>query len=584
MKGIAIIGVTLFHMFPNAIRGGYLGVSLFFVISGYLLAFTSLQQWQRGTFTVRQYFKKRLQRLYPPLVIMVLTTVGIYSYLLPQTMAHIQGEALSILLGYNNWWQITQQADYFARMANASPFTPLWFLSIEMQYIVLWVFLFGLYIFLAHKWRPSVGIGVIAVLGIATAAIMPLRYVPGQDVTPLYYGTDTRIYALFFGAVLGLVRANRQGKGTYFTPRGQVVLASLFFICVVVTLLGFLKLDGQNPLVYQGLMLAFTLVCCLMILLCESPHLSIGRYMDMPVLAWLGRNSYGIFLWQYPVLCMAHRMHWEVAFTSPYIYYCVLVSLILLLTSWTDELVKVLLDTDARRAFLATCKRSYTVALTVMAIGFMMIGFRSIAVDTTADEADSLQSRLAVNAAEQQEANQQAVAGREVSQNELSGIVGIGDSVMLGASPQLRKVLPHVIIDAKVSRYVGNGVDVAKTIANNQQLGHIVLIGLGTNGPITGYYENKTKALVDYLGPDREIFWVNTYAPHLSWQDENNQYLANLAKTHKNITIIDWYGFIKDHPELLADDGVHPNDKGAAAYADLVAKAIRERLGQQMSK
>lgn len=408
MKGIAIIGVTLFHMFPNAIRGGYLGVSLFFVISGYLLAFTSLQQWQRGTFTVRQYFKKRLQRLYPPLLIMVLTTVGIYSYLLPKTMVYIQGEALSILLGYNNWWQITQQADYFARMANASPFTPLWFLSIEMQYIVLWVFLFGLYIFLAHKWRPSVGIGVIAVLGIATAAIMPLRYVPGQDVTPLYYGTDTRIYDLLFGAVLGLVRANRYGSATHFTARGKMVLTGLFMCCMVATLVGYCNLDGQNPLVYQGLMLTFTLVCCLMILLCESPHLSIGRYMDMPVLAWLGRNSYGIFLWQYPVLCMAHRMHWEVAFTSPYIYYCVLVSLILLLTSWTDELVKVLLDTDARRAFL-----------------------------------------------------------------------------------------------------------------------------------------------------------------------------ANLAKTHKNITIIDWYGFIKDHPELLADDGVHPNEKGAAAYANLVAKTIRERLGQK---
>jgi hypothetical protein len=204
-----------------------------------------------------------------------------------------------------------------------------------------------------------------------------------------------------------------------------------------------------------------------------------------------------------------------------------------------------------------------------------------------------LQEKLAANAAAQQAANDQAAAGAAgQSENaaapadvDLSGVACIGDSVMLGSSGELRKVLPGCIIDAEVSRYVGGGLDAAKQMDAQGRLGKNVVIALGTNGPIAGYekYEVQTRALLEYLGPDRNIFWVNVYCPELSWQQTNNDYLANMVKDHPNVTIVDWYGLISQHTDWLGGDGIHPNDEGTAAYAKLIHDTMEKTLAAKQS-
>ena len=110
-------------------------------------------------------------------------------------------------------------------------------------------------------------------------------------------------------------------------------------------------------------------------------------------------------------------------------------------------------------------------------------------------------------------------------------------------------------------------------------------IALGTNGPIAGYekYEVQTRALLEYLGPDRNIFWVNVYCPELSWQQTNNDYLANMVKDHPNVTIVDWYGLISQHTDWLGGDGIHPNDEGTAAYAKLIHDTMEKTLAAKQS-
>lgn len=204
LRTLAIVGVTLFHMFPERLPGGYLGVSLFFVLTGFLLAYTSKRSWLEHRFRVKTYYMKRIKRIYPSLFIVLLMTIGVCSFVLPKAVTAIRPEFLSIVLGYNNWWQIAQNADYFTRLTNASPFTHLWFMGIEMQYYLVWPLLFALYAFLDILAGRRAALAVLALLALGSAAVMPMMYEPDMDVTRLYYGTDTRAYALLFGAVLGL--------------------------------------------------------------------------------------------------------------------------------------------------------------------------------------------------------------------------------------------------------------------------------------------------------------------------------------------------------------------------------------------
>lgn len=608
LKALAIIGVTLFHIFPNAVPGGYLGVSLFLLLTGYLLAYTTMKEYYQGRFRLGHYFLKRLLRIYPPLIVVILTTIGVYSLVLPNSVRAIRPEVLSILGGYNNWWQIAQNADYFTRLINASPFTHLWFMGIEIQYLALWPIVLGLCV-LVHKissfWGPLVLLGG---LGILSASLMPLFYVPGQDVTRLYYGTDMRVYAMLFGAMLGLVKAYRQafvplanqGEAERTKLKSSLAFTGLFVWLLVLALLGYALLDGQSPFLYQGGMIFFTLVFCGMVwLVQEGGFVSI---LEKRPIRWLGQHSYGIFLWQYPVLYLFQQWGWHEnlplanyfdvlphvnAYAVSSVYFMLSILVILLLTIWTDSFVSVLEAWTRQQRFSQYPRKCILFLVSLCGVFYMILGCQAIyqSESVKAANLDELKSRLAANAAELQAENEKALAEQakreEHAKQGLQGVGCIGDSVMLGSAPSLRKVLPGAFIDAKVSRYVGDGLAIAETMQANQQLGPVVLIGLGTNGPITGQYEEQTKELVAFLGDEREIFWVNVYCPELYWQDPNNAYLEKLAKEHDNITIIDWKGLIAQHPEWLSDDGVHPNDEGVAAYAKLVHDTMEARLQER---
>ena len=205
LRTLAILGVTFFHMFPENVVGGYLGVSLFFVLTGYLLAYTSVgAASKQGFFWVFSYYGKRIRRIYPELLLMLLVTIGACHFLAPDAIEAVRPEVLSVLGGYNNWWQIAQNADYFTRITNASPFTHLWFLGIELQYYLVWPLIFGLYLAFRVLCGARFAASVILFFGVVSAAFMPLGYVQGVDITRLYYGTDTRVYALLLGAGVGV--------------------------------------------------------------------------------------------------------------------------------------------------------------------------------------------------------------------------------------------------------------------------------------------------------------------------------------------------------------------------------------------
>ena len=589
LRTLAIVGVTLFHMFPEAVPGGYMGVSLFFVLSGYLLAYTCSRQLAQGSFSVAGYFWRRIKRIYPSLLLVLLVSTGAYYLLVPDVVAAVRPEVVSVLLGYNNWWQIAQNADYFTRLINTSPFTHLWFMGIELQYYLLWPVLFFFYAVLQSFFGTRAALLFMAVLGLASACVMPLSYVPGDDVTRLYYGTDMRIYALLFGAVMGLQRAEA-GPHVMKSELLRKISCAAFVGMLAITVIAYFTLDGQNPLVYQGGMLAMTLLFCLLLRLTEDRGLPFGALLDMQGFRWIGKRSYGIFLWQYPVILLFSCMGWD---KMPG-WYFLEVALILLLAVWSDAVTDCLLSRELpfRAKPMAMVRVACFVVLSMCSMLVMGYGCCGIAAsaESKASAVAELQAQLAEEEAEQARQNElaaeQAKAARieaAKGQVDLSGAVCIGDSVMLGSSGRIRELLPACYVDAEVSRYVGGGLDAAKAFEAQGRLGNLVVIALGTNGPIAGYerYEVQTRQLLDYLGNSRHIFWVNVYCPHLTWQETNNNYIKKMAAEHGNVHEVDWYGLISQHPEWLTEDGIHPNSEGRVQYAKLIHDRIEQVLAEE---
>ena len=589
LRTLAIVGVTFFHMFPETVKGGYLGVSLFFVLTGYLLAYTSANEWNSGGFSVFRYYGRRIRRIYPSLLVVLLATIGVYHFMAPKVMEAVRPEVLSVVFGYNNWWQIAQNADYFTRLTNTSPFTHLWFMGIELQYYLIWPVIFLFYICITELLGRRAGIGAIVLLGVGSAVLMPLLYQPGQDVTRLYYGTDTRVYALLWGAAMGLYRAQRP-VSMHLQNRYSMLKYCMFGFLMGLVLAGYMLMDGQNGLTYQGGMLLMTLIFCALLSLLADERLLLGNCLDGSVFQWIGKRSYGIFLWQYPVIFLFNHMGWNTFSFYPLAE----LGVIVLLTLWSDAVSDCItqrkLPVVGRHLFAVQCL--VFLSITMTGVVFMGYGCQCIAASAEAKIADAeLQTKLEENAADLSQQNNTATAVQNhnaadaVQPVHLEGAACIGDSVMLGASKELRKVLPACYIDAEVSRYVGGGIEAAQDMDAQGRLGNIVVIALGTNGPIAGQerYEVQSRQLLECLGPNRHIFWVNVYCPDLTWQNTNNAYIEKIAAEHSNVTVIDWYSLISQHPEWLVKDGIHPNDEGTVQYAQLIHDRVAQVMARQQA-
>ena len=415
---------------------------------------------------------------------------------------------------------------------------------------------------------------------------MPLLYNPDMDVTRLYYGTDTRCYALLLGALLGLIAGGNKCTNSFkIKDSGKM----LFAVTLVITLVAYVFMGGQASLTYRGGMLAMTLLFCLMLGLLSTTDL--GTKLEHPLCHFFGKYSYGIFLWQYPVIYLFGHLPWGKIPGAAVLQ----LLLICVLAVWSRHFTDAVLQRQlpfAGKSLNDYRNVAFGVAA-IISIGLMGFGAKDIIASYGYKDVSKaeLQAQLkanadkqaAENAAAAKAAHDQAVNTAK-GQVKLQGIVCIGDSVMLGASSALRKELPGCYIDAAVSRYVGDGVQIAEDLKANGKLGQVVLIHLGTNGPIAGYerYEKNTHKLLEALGPDRDIFWVNFYCPDTTWQDTNNAYLSNvICGNHSNVHLINWYNLVHNRPELLVSDRIHPSSEGIRLYGELVKETMVKVLAEK---
>lgn len=579
LRAVAVAAVLVYHLFPGAMPGGFIGVDVFFVISGFLI--TSLlmrEHTSTGRVSLGSFWVRRARRILPALVLVVTASTTAALVIGGDVLVRIGRQILGAATFSYNWVEIASGGSYFDALT-PEMFRTLWSLAVEEQFYILWPLLLLALLLLPSRWLRA---GVLVLAAAASAVWMATLFSPGGDATRVYYGTDTHAFGLLAGAALAVLLEGRLGDGL---PRSASRAARIGFdVAGTLALTGILALafalgDGADATYRGGLALASVLTV-VVITASIRPGSLLGARLDSTALRWLGRRSYGVYLWHWPIFTLALAVSGSTATASPPLAASLIaVALTLALAELSFRIVETPVRTRGfigcwhamRRAFRASSPRP-AIATGVALVAVSLTASTGTAV-AVAPESSSVEQLIA-QAQKSAASHEAEKRNDEDSRAPISGedITAVGDSVMLAAEPALREKLPGIDVDAQVSRSMYVAVDILKQRADAGELRSTVVLGLGTNGPVN---PDSLDDVLRVIGPDRQLILVTAYAPR-DWIEGVNAELTSFAAAHRTTAIADWNRAIEPKAEeLLAADGIHPGFEGGTVYADTIVQAVQ---------
>lgn len=622
LRTLAVLGVILYHFNPYVFYGGYLGVPIFLVLSGYLVCDHILHDLESvGWYDLGNFYLKRIKKLYPQLIC-VLMASGTYMLLFQQNLLAKFNQVFWANMTWTyNFWQIANGQSYFDRFAgNESPFVHLWTMALEGQFYLVFPIL-AICLFALTKKRSTI-FWLTAILTLLSMLEMALLFRAGQDTSRIYYGTDTRFYSLGLGVMLACVWPSSRLSES-ISAKAMLSLDFLGLASLVAMLLMMCSsaMDGQLAFAYQGGMQLFSVLVTLFVAVVAHPGSHWNQLMTNSLFNWCGSRSYGIYLYQYPVMIFFEDKFTDWADNALWYHFWEL-CIIILLAEVSYRFVERPLgkvDISQVKSFLASlfAAQKATVVKSVLALFILAGGSFAIIKSPTINGSNANSSQLAArieqNAKNEKATQKQAAAkirssqakkttsttatakilaqakaagkshpvnrGFEkygISQTELQlaqkvSVTAVGDSVMAGSSNDLQQLMPNALINAAVSRQLIDSMSIFTTYASQGELAQNVVVGLGTNGPFS---QADVAKLMSVATSSRHVFWINVHVPTRSWQNQVNATLKAAAKKYKNLTVIDWYDYSKTHSQWFYDDRTHPNIKGSKYYSSFVVKQI----------
>jgi peptidoglycan/LPS O-acetylase OafA/YrhL len=625
VRALAVLAVMGFHEGARALSGGFLGVDVFFVLSGFLI--TDLLVTQRPT--LKDFWLRRARRLLPALAVMLVVVTAATTIIEPQ--ADLRPALLAAMTYTSNWYQMLHHVSYFASFGPPSPLQHLWSLAIEEQFYLVWPLIL-LFLISRHNVRRA-WITVTLLGALMSAVAMALLYDPA-DPSQVYYGTDTHASALLIGAALALALplATLASTGTKSGAAAtrRLDAAGIAGLAVLAWSIG--HFNGNDPAVYPlGLVLAAVAAAALVAAAASKG--AIAAMTSLPPMRWIGVRSYAMYLWHWPVITLTNVLAGRAA-GAPWLWILeTAITIILAAASW--QFVESPILHNGFRSSIRTWLRQLAGACTRPAAGIRRVipvgvasvtlavavvaGYgvavpaasvpagllRQVAEGERLSAASQLQltppqptaarpapahphtpglrpRRLAARRHAWQLHAARQSAGRDTTQRQLARYSGctavgrqvttVGDSVMLASAAALEQDLPGIYIYAKVGMQMQTGVQLIQEMAANGILRRFVVVGLGTNGAINA---SEIWQLREATGPHRELILINTYGP-MSWASEVNNTLATGTWDKPHVALVNWARAISAQPSLLWGDGIHPQPSGARLYAGLVAAAIRQ--------
>lgn len=608
LRVFALLAVLAFHLWPEAVPGGFLGVNIFFVIAGYYGSRAGLHQKQ----PLSDGVVKRMTKLLGPLLFLLATLALFTAYLLPDVFLYVQDDASSALFGFNNLAQIWADRSYFERHGNFNPLTHLWALSLEMQFYLIFPFLFAslkqlakLFRNKAARYREAFIGSLFLLLALGSGALMDLGYLPGGDPTPVYYGSLSRAFAFLLGAAGYLFTANapKNGKPDVKKAWPQALLAWSLFLALLLPCFFF---SFKSSMLFQGGMFLYSLLALLFIIFAgKAPAPGMG-FFGHAVFRYLSARSYGIYLWQYSLMILQNA--WLRFSNLGWFPRLVMHGLALLIFS---ELSYRIFEERGR---IRAALRWVIAALLGLLLFFILLQPPQRSPKAPALNASLIEAEIAALKEEQERRlaaleerrQQERVAAIDpahyakevgalraefealkppVPTDPLSNpfgyseedrahlratkLVMLGDSVLAMATQEIRKYVPMTYVDAEVSRQFGEAPSLLASLDASLKEGATIVIALGTNGDIPDVALQSLRAQAG----TQPLFFVNLVVPG-NWEQNNNRILKAFCDAHEQTWLIDWYATAKEHPEYFYQDATHPVPAGASVYDRMVLDHI----------
>lgn len=641
MRAVAVGLVVVYHLFPPALLpGGFVGVDVFFVISGFLITSLLLREHAaNGRVALGRFWLRRARRLLPALAVVVLVCSAMAWLIGGDVLVDVDLQVLGAATFAYNWVSAATGGGYFA---DAAPelFRNFWSLGVEEQFYLLWPLLFPLFLLIPRAWARTAAAFALAA---ASAGWMATLVSRGDDVTRAYFGTDTHAFGLLLGVGLaflleplwrpaapaspaaGDLAGPADGRG----PRWRIVLppsaptpeptrprwvdapaarhvtgaAGVAALAVLVALATVPPV--QAALTFPGALLAASVLSAVAITAGVWPGSRFGRSLDAPPLKWIGDRSYGIYLWHWPLLVLAGTAfagEAGVGAAPVWIGLGVLAATVAASAvsyRFIEMPVRRLGLLAAIRAWAARWRRGPRARLRFVGAtlaGVLALAGTGAALAAAPDQSSGEAAVAAGEAALAEALRNQPPApiaptpapanpttdAASPASPDVSGdqITAVGDSVMLASAPGLLERLPGIDVDAEVSRSIWAGPGILDSLAQAGRLRPYVVVALGTNGPVDLEPLEKMAATV---GPARTLVLVNAYAPR-DWIPGVNADLASFAETHHNVVLADWSSAIAPHEDLLAGDHIHPGAAGGRIFADTVASAVDEFAAERRER
>lgn len=579
LRAIAVAAVLVYHLFPGVLPGGFVGVDVFFVISGFLI--TSLlirEKSTSGSVSLRGFWVRRARRILPALAIVVTVSTTAALVIGGDVLVRMGRQILGAATFSYNWVAVASGGSYFDALS-PEMFRTLWSLAVEEQFYIVWPLLLLALMLVRSRWLRAT---ILTTAAAASAVWMASLFTPGGDATRVYYGTDTHAFGLLLGAALAVLLDGRLGAGL---PRragrlSRVVFDSAGTLALVGIAVAIVVLGDAADATYRGGLVVVSALTVVVIAAAVRPDSLLGLRLDAPVLRYVGRRSYGIYLWHWPVFTLALALGGTTATQAPPLAASFAA---IVLTLAASELSFRFVENPVRRrgfggslralrrAVSARSPRAFVAGAAGVALVTLVVSTATavaVAPQTSSVEALIAHAKSVAHTSKAQPRPASDTAAQITGEN----ITAVGDSVMLAASPALQQAFPGIDVDAKVSRSMYAAPGILTQLNDENRLRSTVVLGLGTNGPIEQSTLNEVYSII---GPERHLILVSAYAPR-DWIDGVNVELGDFASRHRTTVLADWCDAIEPRAdELLAGDGIHPGNAGGDVYARAITASIQ---------